>query len=47
MLVFTSRRRGSALLLAIFFLTVLFFLAMALLELLPTELRAAQRQRFS
>jgi Tfp pilus assembly protein PilX len=47
MLYFAFRRRGSALLLAIFFLTVLFFLAMALLELLPTELRAAQRQRFS
>jgi len=47
MLVCSPRRRGSALLLAIFFLTVLFFLAMALLELLPMELRAAQRQRFN
>ncbi len=39
------KRRGSILLLAIFFLMVTFFLAMALLELLPLEMRAAGRHR--
>lgn len=40
-----SRRRGSILLLSIFFLMVLFFLGMAFLELLPVESRAAGRQK--
>lgn len=41
----TGRRRGTALILAIFFLVILNFLAMALLELLPLEMRAAGRNR--
>lgn len=40
-------RRGAILLLAIFFLMVLFFMAMALLQLLPVEMNATQRHRFN
>lgn len=39
------RSRGTVLLLAIFFLVILNFLALALLDLLPLELRAAGRNR--
>ncbi len=41
------RRRGSILLLSIFFLFLLFFLAMALLQLLPVELNAARWARMN
>jgi hypothetical protein len=41
------RRRGSILLLSIFFLFTLFFLAMALLQLLPVELNAARWARMN
>ena len=40
-------RRGSILLLSIFFLVTLFFLAMALLQLLPVELNAARWARMN
>ena len=40
-----QQRRGTVLLLAIFFLVILNFLALALLDLLPLELRAAGRNR--
>lgn len=40
----STRPRGSAVLLALFFLMVTFFLALALLELMPLEQRAAGRQ---
>jgi len=42
-----SRRPGSVLLLSIFFLFLLFFLAMALLQLLPVELNAARWARMN
>lgn len=41
------RSAGSAMLLSIFFLIVLFFLALSLLKLLPVELNATQRQMFN